>query len=119
MKKGDCIDISNYFILWHCKKRWKKRFLKYTPINSKRIKDIDEIIAESKFKVIKEYPERGTFRVTDKRYEFIIHPEDKVIITVNAYRKKLTKKEYLDLKYDCKAKDLDTQIKKHLGRDNL
>lgn len=114
MDRGNEIDISNYFILKHCRKRWRKRFLDYTPKNCSREKSIDKIVKNGKFIIIKEYPERGTIRVTDKQYEFVVNPVDKVIITVNAHKKLMSKDEYHRRKLDSLIKDLNNEIKKYL-----
>jgi hypothetical protein len=92
---NEFIDISDYFILPHCRRRWKKRWLEYTPKGEKRIKNVDEIIKE-RMRIIKVYPEQQTYRVTDGRYEFVVDPGMKTIITMNACKKE---KNYLTKKY--------------------
>jgi hypothetical protein len=90
-------DISDYFILPHCRRRWKKRWLDFTPRGEKRSKDIEEAI-KPPMKLIREYPDRGTLRVTDQRYEFVVDPVRKVIITLNAFKKETPKDVYLKKK---------------------
>lgn len=91
------LDISNYFILPHCRRRWKKRWLDYTPHGEKRIKSIDEAI-KTPMTIIREYPDRGTIRVTDFKYEFVVDTTRKIIITLNAHKRKTTKETYLKKK---------------------
>lgn len=95
------LDISDYFILPHCRKRWKKRWLDFTPHGEKRVKEIEEVI-KPPMKVIREYPDRGTVRVTDYRYEFVVDPVRKVIITLNAHKKETPKEVYLKKKRSYK-----------------
>jgi hypothetical protein len=97
------LDISEYFIMPHCRKKWKKRWLHYTPKGEKRVYTIEEAI-KGKKKLVRAYIERGTLRVTDFKYEFIVDTSRKVIITMYAYQRKGSTKEYKRkkemLKYD-------------------
>lgn len=89
------IDISRYKITRHCKKRWKKRKLDYVPKNEKRKNDIREYIKNPMI-VIKTYYEKGTYRVTDYRYEYVIDCKRKTIITMNAYKKSKPKRNIIE-----------------------
>lgn len=89
----DYIDISKFYILPHCRKRWKKRWLDFTPIRERRIRRIDDAI-KFPMKIIRRYPDRGTMRVTDFRYEYVIDTHKEVIITVNAHVKRTDIKEF-------------------------
>lgn len=88
------LDISDYSILPHCRRRWKKRWLDFTPHGEKRIKSIEEAIMPP-MRIIREYPDRGTMRVTDSRYEFVVDVERKIVITLNASKKEITNNKYL------------------------
>jgi hypothetical protein len=91
------VDISTFHIANHCRKRWKKRWLDFTPKGEVRRRDIEDFIIEP-MKIIKEYPARDTIRVTDGRYEFVVNLQRQVIITLNVHKKLTTKEVYLKKK---------------------
>jgi hypothetical protein len=95
--KDDWLDISDYSILPHCRRRWKKRWLDFTPHGEKRIKTIEEAIMPP-MRIIREYAERGTLRVTDFKYEFVVDESRKIVISLNAAKKEVTSHKLLKKK---------------------